>query len=70
MAGFVAAGTGFGTLLVPPIANWLICEYDWRKSYLSVGIASVVVIELAGQFLKRDPGQVGQLPYGQEAVKV
>ena len=69
MTGIVAAGTGFGTLLVPPIANWLISEYDWRTSYLVVGIVSIVVIVLAAQFLRRDPSQVGQLPYGQEEEK-
>jgi len=69
MTGVVAAGTGFGTLLVPPLANWLISEYDWRNSYLIVGIGAIVVIVIAAQFLRRDPSQVGQLPYGQEEVK-
>jgi len=70
MTGVVAAGTGFGTLLVPPVANWLISEYDWRTSYLVVGIVSMVVIVLAAQFLRRDPSQVGQVPYGQEELGV
>lgn len=70
MTGVVASGTGFGTLLVPLIANWLISEYDWRTSYLAVGIAAIAVIVLSAQFLKRDPGQIGQLPYGQDVSKV
>ena len=70
MTGIVAAGTGLGTLLVPPVANWLISEYDWRTSYMVMGIASIIVIVIAAQFLKRDPSQVGQLPYGQEEEKV
>ena len=70
MTGAVAAGTGFGTLLVPPIANWLISEYDWRTSYLIVGIGAIAVVVMAAQFLRRDPSQVGQLPDGQKEVKV
>ncbi len=70
MTGIVAAGTGLGTLLIPPVANWLISEYDWRTSYMVVGIVSIVVIVIAAQFLRRDPSQVGQLPYGQEEEKV
>ncbi len=70
MTGIVAAGTGLGTLLVPPVANWLISEYDWRTSYMVMGIASIIVIVIAAQFLRRDPSQVGQLPYGQEEEKV
>ncbi len=65
MTGVVAAGTGIGTLIVPPIANWLIMRYDWRTSYLIVGLVSIVVIVLAAQFLRRDPSQVGLSPYGQ-----
>ena len=69
MTGIVASGTGFGTLFVPLIANWLITTYDWRSSYLVVGIGAIIVIVLAAQFLRRDPSQVGQLPYGQGEVK-
>lgn len=63
--GVVAAGTGLGTLIVPWIANWLISSYDWRTSYTILGITALVIIVLAAQFLRRDPSQVGLLPYGQ-----
>ena len=59
MVGIVSAGTGLGTLVVPPIANWLISNYDWRASYTIVGISALVMLVLAAQFLKRDPSYLG-----------
>lgn len=65
MAGITASGVGMGTLIMPPIANWLISAYGWRISYLIVGSVALVLITLAAQFLKRDPGQMGCVPYGE-----
>ena len=70
MTGIVATGTGFGTLIVPPIANWLINTYDWRDSYVIMGIAVIALILPAAQFLRRDPGQVGQLSYTEKETKI
>ena len=64
VTGIVISGIGLGTMVVPPIAAQLISSYGWRTSYIIVGIAALVLIILAAQFLKRDPSQVGQLPYG------
>jgi MFS family permease len=64
MTGIVFSGSALGTTVGPPVANWLIFTYDWRQSFLILGIACGVIIILASQFLKRDPQQVGQSPYG------
>jgi len=64
MTGIVVAGIGIGTLIVPPVANWLISTYDWRTSYIILGSIVLVVVVLAAQFLRRDPAQMGQVPYG------
>ncbi len=69
MTGIVLAGTGLGTMIIAPLANWLISIYGWRTSYIIVGITTLVLITLAAQFLRRDPAQVGQLPYGADRVK-
>lgn len=66
MTGIVVTGVGLGTMIGPPVATWLIATYDWRLSYIMVGTASLVILVLAAQFLRRDPSQVGQLPYGEE----
>ncbi|MFC1912199.1 MFS transporter [Chloroflexota bacterium] len=65
MIGITASGVGVGTLIMPPIANWLVSTYGWRISYIVIGIAVLILIILAAQFMKRDPGQLGQLPYGE-----
>jgi len=69
MTGIVVSGVGAGTMIMPPIASWLIATYDWRISYTIVGIIASILIVLAAQFLRRDPSQVGQVPYGEEEVK-
>ncbi len=62
--GIVLAGLGIGGLIGPPVASWLISLYNWRSSYAIIGGISLVVVIIAAQFLKRDPAQIGQLPYG------
>jgi len=65
MTGIVVAGNGVGNLIGPPVASWLISTYDWRMSYIILGSAVLVVIVVAAQFLRRDPAQMGQVPYGE-----
>ena len=70
MTGIAVSGIGIGTMIMPLVANWLISSYGWRTSYIVVGITVLVLIILVAQFLRRDPGQMGQLPYGADEVKV
>jgi len=69
MTGIVASGMGLGIMIMPPVASWLISGYSWRTSYIIVGIVALVLIISTAQFLRRDPGQMGQLPYGENEVK-
>ncbi len=69
VTGFVASGIGLGTVIIPPVATQFISSYGWRTSYIIIGIIVFVLIILAAQFLKRDPGQMGLLPYGANEVK-
>jgi len=68
MTGIVLAGTSTGLLLTPPVAGWLISVYDWRTSYVILGVLVFVVVTLAAQFLRRDPAKRGQVPYGEGKV--
>jgi len=70
MTGIAVAGTGIGGLITPLLANWLISTYAWRLSYVILGSVFLVLVVLAAQFLKRDPAQVGQLPYGENGREV
>jgi MFS family permease len=58
MTGVVVSGGGVGGFIVPLVANWLISSYGWRQSYLILGIAFLVIILAAAQFLQR-PLQTG-----------
>ena len=65
MSGIVAAGIGIGALIGPPAAMRLIAVYNWRISYLILGVVVFVVIVLSALILKRDPGQMGMEAYGE-----
>ena len=64
MTGIVFSGLALASTVGPPVMSRLISTYDWRPSLIILGIASMVIMVAASQFLKRDPQQVGQLPYG------
>jgi len=64
MTGIAISGIGAGTIIMPPLASQLITSYGWRTCYLIMGIAALVLLMLAAQFLRRDPSQKGQVPYG------
>ena len=69
MTGIVVSGIGVGTVVMPPVASQLISTYGWCTSYIIIGIIALVLIVIAAQFLRRDPGQMGQLPDGEGEVK-
>ncbi|MFC1914979.1 MFS transporter [Chloroflexota bacterium] len=68
MTGITMSSVGLGILIVPPIVNVLISNYGWRISFVIIGVITFILIVLSAQFLKRDPGQLGQLPYGGSKV--
>jgi MFS family permease len=62
MTGIVIAGLGIGGLIGPPLISRLIATYDWLLSLIIVGIAVLLFVVIATQFLKRGPTQMRQLP--------
>jgi MFS family permease len=64
MTGIVSAGTGIALMVIVPAANEAILRLGWRTAYKIVGIVAMIVVIIAAQFLRRDPHQVGKLPYG------
>jgi len=64
MTGIVLAGTGIALITFIPSANQVVLHYGWRKAYIIVGGVVMGVVVIAAQFLKKDPYQVGKLPYG------
>lgn len=65
MTGIALSGISIGTLIGAPVASRLISAYDWRMSYIIVSGIVLVVVALAAQFLRRDPTQAKQRPYGE-----
>lgn len=64
VTGITKAGAGLGMVIIPLLAGWLISSSGWRNAYIVIGIISLVGIVPAALFLKRDPGQIGELPDG------
>jgi MFS family permease len=65
MMGIVLTGIGFSSLVMSPLATWLIEIYNWRVAYMVVGCIVLISGIILAQFLKRDPGTIGLKPYGQ-----
>jgi MFS family permease len=69
MMGIAVAGSGIGALIGPPVASRLIPIYGWRMSYTILGSITLLTVVLSAQLIKRDPTQVGQVPYGENQIK-
>jgi MFS family permease len=69
MTGIVVAGSGIGALIGPPVASRLIPIYGWRMSYAILGGITLLTVVLSAQLIKRDPTQVGQVPYGENQIE-
>jgi len=69
MTGIIIAGVGIGGLIGPLVISRLLVTYGWFMSCIIVGIAVLLFVVIATQFLKRDPTQMRQLPNGESELK-
>jgi MFS family permease len=53
--GIVVCGIGAGTMIMAPLAGWLISIYNWRLAYIIVGIIVLVTMIPASLFLRYAP---------------
>ena len=67
MTGLVKVGTGAGQMTLPLAAGLIIVSHGWRHACLFLALTALVVLGGAGQLLRRDPAQMGQVPDGGEA---
>ena len=51
----VSAGMGMAPMTLSPFARWLISQYDWRTSFLIVGILAWVLMIPAALLFRRAP---------------
>ncbi len=68
MTGIVLTGSGIALIVILPMASQLILSYGWRFSYIIIGILALIVVVPLAQLLKRDPSQMGLLPFGSDKV--
>ena len=52
----MASGVGVGALVGPAISNRLLMSFGWRHAYFVTGIAILIVMVSAAQFLKKHVG--------------
>jgi len=69
--GLVTAGVGAGTLLLAPLAQYLITAWGWRYTYILIGISYWALLTLTAIAMVDQPEKKGMKPYGwQEKVGV
>lgn len=64
--GIVSSGVGLGTLTIVPLTERLITAFDWSRAFLILGISAWMIMITGALLLRRNPDDVGQLPYGME----
>jgi MFS transporter, OFA family, oxalate/formate antiporter len=65
-SGLAVAGTGLGTLVMPPLAGWLIAEIGWRETYLVLGAGAAILGAGLSLLIENDPRNRGLAPDGDE----
>ena len=65
VSGIVSGGVGVGTFALPPLLTFFIDKLNWRATFVILGAIITVVVIVAAQFLKRDPSEIGEVPYGE-----
>ncbi len=66
-SGLAVSGIGIGTLVMPPLAAWLIAAFGWRLAYLVLAGIAVLVGAGMSLLIRNDPRDHGLAPYGAAA---
>jgi len=59
-------GLTAGSMIMPPIANQLILVWGWRTAFSILGTTLFSIVLIAAMFLKNNPAEIGELPYGMD----
>jgi len=54
-SGLAVSGIGVGTLVMPPLATWLIASLGWRGAYLVLGILTATIGGGLSLLIENDP---------------
>lgn len=63
--GLVFSAFGVGQMAVPPLATQLLGIFDWRMSYIFIGVSVFILTLMATLFLKDFPRYKGLMPDGE-----
>jgi len=63
-SGLAVSGIGLGTLVMPPLAGWLIDMAGWRQAYILLGLFAALLGIAMSWLLVNDPRQRGVGPDG------
>ena len=63
-SGIGVSGIGVGTLVMPPVAAFLIDAYGWRETYLILGVLAAVIGIGLSLLIEDDPRRRGTGPDG------
>jgi MFS family permease len=58
-SGLAVSGIGVGTLVFPPLAKVMIDAFDWRQTYLILGIVAMVAGAGMAMLIEDDPSRRG-----------
>jgi len=65
--GIFTAGVGMGAVIFSPLVEFLITTHTWRRSYVILGIITLVVILTSVLILRDSPQEMGLRPDGAQA---
>ena len=63
-SGIAVSGIGVGTLVMPPLASFLVATAGWRHAYLALGVIAAVVGVGMARLIENDPRDRGLAPDG------
>lgn len=66
MVAIAMTGSGFGMVILVPVAAILIMMFGWREAYMIFGVIVLVGGTLGGLLLKKDPESEGAYPDGEK----
>jgi MFS family permease len=58
ITGIATSGIGIGSIVFSPFIGQLIVTYEWRKTFVIIGIMALVFMVPSAFFLKRQPRQI------------
>ena len=68
--GIASSGAGLGTVVMAPLAAYLISSFDWRTAYAIIGAIILLVVIPSSRLLRKDPYEIGTIPYGTKPYSI